>query len=140
MARLNGQIERAMQIMRKMANCLRSCAEGKILIRIMGNLQMYPWSLRYASFLINKFRILEKISKSRYKLAIIKDSSKGTDIIITKGLPCVLSSTRNQASKEEIRTIIKIIATGVAIKKTFHPAPKLKPQPTNPGLPTTASF
>ena len=65
----NGQVERAVQTMRKMANCLRSYAEGMAFIKIMGNLHMYPWSFRYASFLINRFRVLEKIGKTSYELA-----------------------------------------------------------------------
>ena len=65
----NGQVERAVQTMRKLANCLRSYAEGRAFIKIMRNLHMYPWSFRYASFLINRFRVLEKIGKTSYELA-----------------------------------------------------------------------
>ena len=54
---------------RKLANGLRSYAEGKAFIKIMGNLYMYPWSFRYASFLLNRFRVLEKIGKTSYELA-----------------------------------------------------------------------
>ena len=65
----NGQVERAVQSMRKLANCIRSFAEGKAFIKIMGSLHMYPWSFKYASFLINRFRVLEKIGKTSYELA-----------------------------------------------------------------------
>ena len=57
----NGQAERAVQTVRKMANCLRSFAETKAHIQIDGSFHMYPWAFRHAAFLINRFRVLEKI-------------------------------------------------------------------------------
>ena len=65
----NGQAERGVQTVRKLANCLRSFAEGKAFIQIAGSFHMYPWSFRYASFLVNRFRVLDKIGRASYELA-----------------------------------------------------------------------
>ena len=65
----NGQAERGVQTVRKLANCLRSFEEGKAFIQIAGSFHMYPWSFRYASFLVNRFRVLDKIGRTSYELA-----------------------------------------------------------------------
>ena len=65
----NGQAERGVQTIRKLANCLRSFAESKAFIQIAGNFHMFPWSFRYASFLINRFRVLDKVGRASYELA-----------------------------------------------------------------------
>ena len=65
----NGQVERAVQTVRKMANCLRWYAEDKARINIEGDFDIYPWSFKRASFLINRFRVLEGISRTSFELA-----------------------------------------------------------------------
>ena len=65
----NGQAERGVQTIRKLANSLRSFAESKAFIQIAGNFHMYPWSFRYSSFLDNHFRALEKVGRTSYELA-----------------------------------------------------------------------
>ena len=65
----NGQAERAVQNVRRLANCLRSFAETRAKVNIMGNMYVYPWSFRYAAFLLNRFRVLEKVGKTSYELA-----------------------------------------------------------------------
>ena len=58
-----------MQSVRRLANCLRSFAGYKANINIVGNFQLYPWAFRHASFLINRFRVLERTGKTSYELA-----------------------------------------------------------------------
>ena len=65
----NGQVERAVQTVRKLANCLRTFAEDRARLRILGSFHLYPWSFRYASFLLNRFRVLEKCNKTSFELA-----------------------------------------------------------------------
>ena len=65
----NGQAERGVQTIRKLANRLRSFAESKAYIQIAGNFHMLPWSFRYASFLVNRFRVLDKVGRTSYELA-----------------------------------------------------------------------
>ena len=65
----NGQAERAVQTIRKMANCLRSFAESKAHIQIDGSFHMYPWAFRHAAFLVNRFRVLEKVGRTSHELA-----------------------------------------------------------------------
>ena len=66
----NGQVERAVQTIRKMANCVvRWHAEDKARINIEGSFDIYPWSFKHASFLINRFRVLEGVSRTSYELA-----------------------------------------------------------------------
>ena len=65
----NGQAERAVQNVRRLANCLRSFAETRARVNILGNMHVYPWSFRYAAFLLNRFRVLEKVGKTSYELA-----------------------------------------------------------------------
>ena len=57
----NGQAEMAVQNVRRMANCIRNFAR----LSIMGNMHIYP----YAGFLLNRFRVLEKVNKTSYELA-----------------------------------------------------------------------
>ena len=38
-------------------------------MRILGSVHLYPWSFRYASFLLNRFRVLEKCNKTSFELA-----------------------------------------------------------------------
>lgn len=64
----NGQVERAVQTVRKMANYLRSFAETKAHIQIAGSFHMHPWAFRHASILINRFRVLEKIGRTSCEL------------------------------------------------------------------------
>ena len=65
----NGQVERAVQTVRKMANCLRWYAEDKARINIEGGFDIYPWSFKHASFLINRFRVLDGVSRTSFELA-----------------------------------------------------------------------
>ena len=65
----NGQAKRAVQTVRKMANCLRSFAESKAHIQIDGSFHMYPWAFRHAAFLVNRFRVLEKVGRTSHELA-----------------------------------------------------------------------
>ena len=65
----NGQVERAVQTVRRLANCFRTFAEDRARLRILGSFHLYPWSFRYAAFLINRFRVLEKCNKTSFELA-----------------------------------------------------------------------
>ena len=65
----NGQVEWAVQTIRKMANCLRWFAEDKARINIEGDFEIYPWSFKHASFLINRFRVLEGTNRTSFELA-----------------------------------------------------------------------
>ena len=65
----NGQVERAVQTIRKMANCLRWFAEDRARINIEGDFDIYPWSFKHASFLINRFRVLEGTNRTSFELA-----------------------------------------------------------------------
>ena len=65
----NGQVERAVQTVRRLANCLRTFAEDRARLRILGSFHLYPWSFRYVAFLINRFRVLEKCDKTSFELA-----------------------------------------------------------------------
>ena len=65
----NGQAERAVQTIRKMANCLRWFAEDRARINIEGDFDIYPWSFKHASFLVNRFRVLEGTNRTSFELA-----------------------------------------------------------------------
>ena len=59
----NGQVERAVQTVRRLANCLRTFAEDRARLRILGSFHLY------AAFAINRFRVLEKCDKTSFELA-----------------------------------------------------------------------
>ena len=65
----NGQAERAVQTVRRLASCLRAFAEDRARINILGNFHLFPWSFRHAAFLINRFRVLDGCKKTSYELA-----------------------------------------------------------------------
>ena len=54
----NGQVERAAQTIRRMANCLRWYAED-----------IFPSAFKHASFLINRFRVLDGSNRTSFELA-----------------------------------------------------------------------
>ena len=68
-------MERAVQTIRKMANCLRWFAEDKARINIEGDfdiyiyIYIYPWSFKHASFLVNRFRVLKATNRTSFELA-----------------------------------------------------------------------
>ena len=65
----NGQVERGVQTIRRMANCLRAFAEDRASLNIWGNFHVFPWAFRHAAFLVNRFRVLEKCGKTSHELA-----------------------------------------------------------------------
>ena len=65
----NGLVERAVQTVRRLANCLRSFAEERARLSILGDNHLYPWSFKHASFLINRYRVLEGVGRTSYELA-----------------------------------------------------------------------
>ena len=65
----NGQVEREVQTIRRMANCLRWYAEDKARIDIAGNFDIFPWAFKHASFLINRFRALDGSIRTSFELA-----------------------------------------------------------------------
>lgn len=54
----NGQAERTVQSVRKLANCLRGFAEAKAGAKIRGGSHVYPWSFRHAAWLMTRFRVI----------------------------------------------------------------------------------
>ena len=54
----NGQAERTVQSVRKLANCLRGFAEAKAGAKIRGGSHVYPWSFRHAAWLMTRFRFI----------------------------------------------------------------------------------
>ena len=64
----NGAAEQSVQSIRKMANTLRTFAGEQGRIEILGSLHLFPWSFKYASFLLNRFRVLEGINKTPYEI------------------------------------------------------------------------
>ena len=157
----NGQAERAVQTVRKMANCLRSFAETNAHIQIDGSFHMYPWAFKHAAFLINRFRVLEKIGRTSHELesrtirrCAPEESFRATDMVVAKGLPWSYSpqgilmrhggqaqryrqpTLEADATEEELKAISEAIAAGVVT-----PAPGLHGQPKTPamaiGAPTT---
>ncbi|CAJ1377556.1 unnamed protein product, partial [Effrenium voratum] len=64
----NGQAERTVQSVRRLANCLRYYAEEQAQMTTLGNSHVYPWSFRHASWLINRYRVLEKERKTSYEV------------------------------------------------------------------------
>ena len=63
----NGQAERTVQSVRRLANCLRYYAEEQAQVTILGNSHVYPWSFRHASWLINRYRVLEKERRTSFE-------------------------------------------------------------------------
>ena len=55
----NGQAERTVQTVRKMANCLRVFAEAKAGAKIRGSSHLYPWSFRHAAWLVTRYRVIQ---------------------------------------------------------------------------------
>lgn len=64
----NGQAERAVQTVRRLANCLRAFAEERARINILGELPSTPL-FKHAAFLLNRFRVLDGCNKTSYELA-----------------------------------------------------------------------
>ena len=64
----NGQAERTVQSVRRLANCLRYYAEEQAQVTILGNSHVYPWSFRHASWLINRYRVLEKERRTSFEV------------------------------------------------------------------------
>ena len=54
----NGQAEKTVQSVRKLANCLRGFAEAKAGAKIRGGSHVYPWSFRHAARLMTRFRVI----------------------------------------------------------------------------------
>ena len=65
----NGLAERAVQMVRRLVNCLRAFAGDRANIGILGNFHLYPCAFKRAAFLINRFRVLEGTGKTSYELA-----------------------------------------------------------------------
>ena len=63
----NGQAERTVQSVRRLANCLRYYAEEQAQVTILGS-SHYPWSFRHASWLINRYRVLEKERRTSFEV------------------------------------------------------------------------
>ena len=64
----NGQAERTVQSVRRLANCPRFYAEEQAQVTILGNSRVYPWSFRHASWLINRYRVLEKERRTSFEV------------------------------------------------------------------------
>ena len=64
----NGQAERTVQTVRRLANCLRHYAEEQAQITILGSSHLYPWSFRHASWLVNKYRVLEHERRTSHEI------------------------------------------------------------------------
>ncbi|CAK9052235.1 unnamed protein product [Durusdinium trenchii] len=54
----NGQAEKTVQSVRKLANTLRSFAEEKTGVKITGLHHIYPWSFRHAAWLMTRYRVI----------------------------------------------------------------------------------
>ena len=54
----NGQAEKTVQSVRKLANTLRSFVEEKAGVKITGQQHVYPWSFRRAAWLMTRFRVI----------------------------------------------------------------------------------
>ena len=54
----NGQAERTVQSVRKLANTLRQYAEEKSGVKITGDMHCYPWSFRHAAWLMLRYRVI----------------------------------------------------------------------------------
>ena len=65
----NGQVERAVQTIRRMAGCIRCFAEDRARIDIGGSFHVFPWAFKHAAFLINRFRVLDGCNKTSFELA-----------------------------------------------------------------------
>ena len=52
-----------------MANCLRWYGKDKARINIGGNFDIFPWAFKHASFLINRFRVIDGANRTSYELA-----------------------------------------------------------------------
>ena len=63
----NGQAERTVQTVRRLANCLRRYAEEQGQIIILGSSHLYPWSFRHASW-FNKCRVLEHERRTSHEI------------------------------------------------------------------------
>ena len=54
----NGQAEKTVQSVRKLANTLRSFAEEKAGVKITGLHHVFPWSFRHAAWLMTRYRVI----------------------------------------------------------------------------------
>ena len=52
----NGQAERTVQSVRKLANTLLAFAEEKAGVKLTGVMHVYPWSFRHAAWLMTRWR------------------------------------------------------------------------------------
>lgn len=99
----NGLVERAVQSVRRLANCLRSFAGDKANINILGNFHIYPWAFRHASFLTNRFRVLGGTGKTSYELAA-GHSNRGKLALFGEGV-MFKRVVRNKGSEGFIRRL-----------------------------------
>lgn len=53
----------------KRSNCLRWYAEDKARIDVAGNFDIFPCAFKHASFLINRFRVLDGSNRTSFELA-----------------------------------------------------------------------
>ena len=91
----NGQAERTVQTVRKMANCLRNQAETKASAQIRGSSDLYPWSFRHAAWLVTRYRVIngstsfELMTDRKYagRLVLYGESVMYKDITSLKGEP-----------------------------------------------------
>ena len=54
----NGQAERGIHSVRRLANWLRNMAESKAEVKIRGSCHLYPWSFRHAAWLLTRYRVI----------------------------------------------------------------------------------
>ena len=54
----NGQAERTVQSVRRLANTLRQFAEEKTGVKVTGDMHCYPWSFRHAAWLMLRYRVI----------------------------------------------------------------------------------
>ena len=64
----NGMAERAIQSVRRLGNCIRKQCEERARIHVWGTSELYPWCFRHASWLMNRFRVLEPEKMTSYEL------------------------------------------------------------------------
>ena len=91
----NGQAERTVQTVRKLANCLRNQAESKASAQIRGSSDLYPWSFRHAAWLVTRYRVIngstsfELMTDRKYsgRLVLFGESVMYKDITALKGEP-----------------------------------------------------
>ena len=63
----NGAAERAVQSVRRMANCIREFCQERCRHHIGGDTDIYPWTFRHGAWLINRFRVLQPEKMTSYE-------------------------------------------------------------------------